>query len=96
MSVYFSVQIKIMDEQAYAKYLEACDDIFSKYQGKYLAVDSEPTVLEGKWHYSRSILIEFPDEDLLNAWYYSDEYQGTLKHRLNGAECQTIVIHGRR
>jgi uncharacterized protein (DUF1330 family) len=85
----------MIDEKEYEKYLESCDEVFSKYQGKYLAVDGEPTVLEGEWQYSRSVLIEFPNETLLNEWYYSSEYQNILKHRLNGAECQTIVIHGR-
>lgn len=95
MSVYFSAQIKMIDEKEYEKYLESCDEVFSKYQGKYLAVDGEPTVLEGEWQYSRSVLIEFPNETLLNEWYYSSEYQKILKHRLKGAECRTIVIHGR-
>jgi uncharacterized protein (DUF1330 family) len=45
-TVYFVAQIRIIDDGLYQKYLDRCDDIFSKYNGKYLAVDSAPETLE--------------------------------------------------
>ena len=92
MSVYFIANIRINDEDKYQKYIERVSEIFSKFNGKYLKVDNEPVILEGEWDYSRLVLIEFPDEDSLNKWYYSDEYQTILKHRLLGAKCDTIVV----
>lgn len=94
MGVYFSVQIKMKDPDIYNHYLEACDDVFSRFQGRYLAVDEAPTILEGEWPYTRSILIEFPSEKLFNEWYYSEAYQDILKYRLEGATCTAIIIHG--
>ena len=95
MSVYFVAHIKIEDNTEYQLYLNDCDDIFSKYNGRYLAVDSNPEVLEGEWNYSRSILIEFPSEKELKKWYHSGEYQRIRKHRLAAAKCDTIVVHGK-
>ena len=95
MSVYFVAQIKIADKNEYQLYLNNCDEIFSKYNGKYLAVDSNPEVLEGEWDYSRSILIEFPSEKDLKEWYNSDAYQRILKHRLSAAKCDTLIVHGK-
>ena len=92
MSVYFIANIKINDEAEYQKYIECVGNVFSKFNGKYLKVDNNPVVLEGKWDYSRLVLIEFPDKDSFNKWYYSAEYQAILKHRLLSAECDTIVI----
>ena len=47
MSVYFVAQIKIENESEYNLYLNKCMEVFSKYNGKYLAVDSTPIILEG-------------------------------------------------
>ncbi|WP_105616330.1 DUF1330 domain-containing protein [Vallitalea okinawensis] len=95
MSVYFIAQIKINDMVEYNRYLEKCDEVFSKYNGEYLAVDSNPEILEGEWDYSRSIIIKFPNERELENWYKSSEYQQILKHRLKAAICDTIIVHGK-
>ena len=92
MSAYFIANIRITDEVEYSKYLEYVESVFNYYNGEYLAVDSNPEVLEGSWDYSRIVLIRFPDKDSLNKWYYSDEYQAILKYRLSAADCDTIII----
>jgi uncharacterized protein (DUF1330 family) len=91
MSAYFIANILVHDEAEYQKYLERVDEVFQKFNGKYLAVDKAPEVLEGKWEYSRVALIEFPDRESLKAWYYSNEYQEILRHRLHAADCDTII-----
>ncbi len=95
MSVYFVAQIKIVDESQYKKYLDKCDEIFLKYKGKYLSVDSKPEIKEGEWDYSRSVLIEFPDKLEFDKWYNSDSYQEILEYRLSGAICDSILINGK-
>jgi len=92
MSAYFIANIRIHDETEYQKYIEHVSKVFSKFNGKYLKVDNNPVMLEGKWDYSRLVLIEFPNEDELKRWYHSDEYQAILEHRLAAAECDTIMI----
>ncbi len=92
MSAYFIANIKIRDEDEYQKYLINVDNIFCKFNGKYLAVDKNPEILEGNWNYSRTVLIEFPDKESLKKWYYSSEYQEILKFRLTGADCDTIIV----
>lgn len=92
MSAYFVANIRITDEVEYNKYLENVESVFSNFNGEYLAVDSNPTILEGSWDYSRVVVIRFPDKDSLNKWYYSDEYQAILKYRLSAADCDTIIV----
>ena len=94
MSCYFIAQIRFHDRDEYAKYLDKADEIFSKYNGKYLAVDNEPKVVEGKWNYDRLVLIEFPGMHDLKKWYDSEEYQNILKHRLKAATCDTVIVQG--
>jgi uncharacterized protein (DUF1330 family) len=94
MKHYFVVQIKINDHNEYEKYLQGFDDIFSKYKGKYLAIDESPTLLEGSWDYTKSVLVEFNTKDDFEAWYYSDDYQKILKYRLRAAKCDSILLEG--
>jgi uncharacterized protein (DUF1330 family) len=95
MKYYFVANIKINDPDEYQKYLNEADEIFSKYNGKYLALDDSPLVLEGKWDYSRVVIIEFPSKTDFNKWYKSEDYQRILQYRLRSADCDTILIKGR-
>lgn len=95
MSHYFIANIKVNSEQEYQKYLDSADDVFSKYKGKYLAVDKEPEVLEGEWNYSRAVLIRFESKEDFDAWYHSDEYQEILQYRLSASECDSILVQGK-
>ncbi|MBS2096689.1 DUF1330 domain-containing protein [Carboxylicivirga linearis] len=94
MSYYFMVQIEMIDEDEYQKYLDKVDEVFSKFNGKYLAVDDSPKIIEGTWKYSRSVLIEFESENDFNSWYFSDDYQSIIKHRLEGAYCDFVLVKG--
>lgn len=94
MTNYFVAQIKIHDQDEYNKYLDKFDEIFSKYKGEYLAIDESPALLEGDWNYTKSVLIKFRSKDEFEDWYYSEDYQKILKHRLNAAKCDSILLEG--
>jgi Uncharacterized conserved protein len=85
----------MIDTTCYSKYLELCDDVFGKYKGKYLAVDEGYKVLEGKYPYTKTVIIEFSNEQDFNEWYYSADYQDIVKYRLEGAECASVLVHGK-
>jgi len=91
---YFVAQIRIENPEEYEKYLNKFDDIFSGYKGEYLAIDESPTLLEGNWNYTKSVLIKFNTKKDFEYWYYSDDYQRILKHRLKSSKCDTILIEG--
>ncbi len=95
MSSYFVAQIKIKDPEEYKKYLDGVDEVFAKFNGKYLAVDPDPQVIEGNWNYDRLVLIEFPNKIELERWYNSEEYKNILKHRLKAADCDSLIIAGK-
>jgi uncharacterized protein (DUF1330 family) len=94
MSSYFVAQINVHDYQEYEKYLESFDDIFSRYKGEYLAIDESPTLLEGEWNYTKSVIIKFNSKEDFEDWYYSDDYQKILKFRLNASNSDTILLEG--
>ena len=91
---YFIAHIKINDSREYQKYMDKAGQVFQKYNGRYLVVDNDPEILEGEWAYTRVVLIQFESEPDFKNWYFSDEYQQILKHRLNAADCDTILAKG--
>ncbi len=95
MGYYFIANIKIRDNEGYQKYINKADEVFAKFNGKYLAVDNQPKVIEGKWNYTRAVIIEFKTESDFKKWYNSKEYQEILNYRLNNSDCDTILIKGK-
>jgi len=94
MPYYFIANIKIHDESGYIKYIEKSGEIFSKYNGEYLAVDNNPDILEGNWQYTRTVIIKFETKEDFKNWYNSPEYKDILKYRLSSAHCDTILVKG--
>ena len=71
MSYYFIAQIKIKDHKVYQKYLDKAEEVFKKFNGKYLVVDDQPDILEGDWNYTRTVVIKFNNRKDFDAWYNS-------------------------
>lgn len=59
-----------------------------------LSVDTKPAVLEGQWHGSQTVVLEFESVDAAKEWYYSDAYQEAAKIRQGAAECNGVVVSG--
>lgn len=94
MSYYFVAHIRINDAIEYQKYIDKAGEVFKKFNGTYLSVDNEPTLLEGFWDYTRTVLIEFKSKNDFTDWYHSADYQEILKHRLKAADCDTVLLKG--
>lgn len=96
MTAYFVAQINIFDQEKYNQYLAGYNEIFDQYKGQVIAVDDDATTLEGEWTYKRTVIIKFPTEDDLQAWYRSPEYQELARYRREASEANIIMVHGRR
>lgn len=94
MSCFFVAHIAIHDDREYEKYLARVDEVFAKFNGRYLAVDPSPEPLEGNPRAGRTVLIEFPNKEELLRWYKSPEYQAILQHRLAAAHCEAAIVSG--
>lgn len=81
MTVYAIATITIHDPERYAVYGAGFMEIFNRHGGKLLAVDDAPVVLEGEWPHTRTVLIEFPTAEALDAWWWSPEYRALAEHR---------------
>ena len=92
MSHYLIATLDIVDRETYAQYEAGFMDVFSRYEGKMLAVDEKPRLLEGQWGWTRTVLIEFPDAEKALAWFQSDEYQAIAQHRHAASSGNVVMI----
>ncbi|MEM9014945.1 MAG: DUF1330 domain-containing protein [Pseudomonadota bacterium] len=94
MTVYFCVQVKIKDREAYDRYGAAFMDVFQKYNGEMLAADFNPKILDGEWDGDRLVLLSFPDEPSLMAWLTSEDYRAIGADRKAGADTVALLAQG--
>ena len=95
MTVYALAQLRIHDHMLYARYMARFMPVLDKYNGKLLAADPEPRVLEGQWwDRNKVVLIQFADANAFRAWATSPEYTEIAKDRKAGADAVVLLIEG--
>ena len=73
----------------------AFDAALAPFDGKVVAVDAHPVILEGAWPYPRTVLIRFASQAEAKRWYDSAEYQRICQHRWRSASVNLVLIEGR-
>lgn len=63
-------------------------------KARVLVVDQSPEVLEGEWHGTRTVVVEFPSVEAAHAWYESESYQKALPTRKAAADCNVAILSG--
>ena len=59
-----------------------------------LSFDSKPEVLEGEWHGTQTVVLEFESVEAAREWYNSDAYQEAAKLRQAAADCNGVILAG--
>ena len=91
---YVLAQIQIADRTRYAQYEAGFMEVFNAFEGTILAADESPTVLEGQWSCTRTVVIEFPSKEHALAWYESDAYQQIAEHRHAASSGNVAIVAG--
>jgi uncharacterized protein (DUF1330 family) len=94
MTVYVVAQLKFTNRAAYDRYQARFMDVFGQFQGRLLAADEKPTVVEGSWDREKVVLMSFPNEAAFNEWSQSPAYQQISKDRLAGADSVVLLVKG--
>lgn len=59
-----------------------------------LSIGQNPTVIEGQWPATQTVVLEFDSVEAAKEWYYSDAYQAAAKVRQGAAECHGVIVSG--
>ena len=94
MTVYALAQISITDRGAYTRYQSRFMDVFRKFNGRVLAAEEGPRVIEGAWERDKVILPSFPDAEAFEAWAQSPDYLDISKDRHAGSDGVVLLING--
>lgn len=95
MAAYVIAHIDVSDPERYEGYKKLAFETVTKYGGRYLARGPKPDVLEGNWHPTRLVLLEFPSAAQARTWWESPEY-ATAKE-IRKATCsksELVIIDG--
>jgi uncharacterized protein (DUF1330 family) len=66
--------------------------VVEKYQGKYVVLGGNTQVVEGDWKPVYLVMIEFPNLQLAQGWYYSQEYKELKALRLSATESNGAIL----
>jgi len=94
MTVYVLAQLSIFDRDAYDRYQARFMEVMRPFQGKVLAADEKPELIEGAWDKDKVVLLAFPDREAYLAWAESPEYQEIAKDRKAGASAVILLVRG--
>jgi uncharacterized protein (DUF1330 family) len=95
MTVYALAQLRIHDAERYGRYMSRFMPVLEKYNGKLLAADETPRVLEGQWwDRTKVVLMAFADSAAFRAWATSPEYTEIAEDRKAGADAVVLLIKG--
>jgi uncharacterized protein (DUF1330 family) len=94
MSAYVIVETDITDPTQYEQYKAASPGAVQAGGGRFVVRGGELDVLEGDWHPSRLVVLEFEDLAAARAWYDSEVYRQAKKLRDGAARLRMVAVQG--
>ena len=94
MSGYLIAQLNMTDKESFKLYAETVPESVKTFGGKYLVRAGEFKSMQGKWDFTRNVIIEFPTYEKALEWYNSDLYKPLKELRQKGSEGNIIIIKG--
>jgi uncharacterized protein (DUF1330 family) len=94
MPAYVIVETDIHDPDQYELYKQASPGAVAAHGGRFLARGGELAVLEGDWHPTRLVVLEFEDLDAAKRFYASPVYQEAKRLREGAANLNMVAVEG--
>ena len=94
MPAYVVAQINMTNKEGFKVYAEQVPETIKQFGGKYIVRAGEYKSMEGKWDYTRNVIIEFPTYEKALEWYNSDLYKPVKELRQKNSEGNLIIIKG--
>ena len=91
---YFIVTVDIKDEDGMNAYSGKAGPTVLQGGGKLIVMQDNAEVVEGKWHGTRTVVVEFDSVDAVRAWYNSDAYQAVIGERHAAADSNAVIVSG--
>ncbi len=93
---YIVAAVTINDADTYRQYQRGFGAILRLYEGEIVAISTAPTILEGEWPETLTVLLRFASREQALEWYNSAEYQELAMIRRAASTADFILMDGRR
>jgi uncharacterized protein (DUF1330 family) len=94
MPAYVVLNVRVKEAETYDRYKQLAAPSLAKYGGRYLVRGGATETLEGHWHPSRFVILEFPTAELGRAWWTSQEYGPAKALRQSCADTEMVLVEG--
>jgi len=94
MSGYLIAQLNMTDKESFKLYAETVPESVKKFGGKYLVRAGEFKSMQGKWDFTRNVIIEFPSKEDAVSAYESEEYQKMIPLRTPYSDLTLTIFEG--
>lgn len=84
----------IRDQAALDAYSQKAIPSLMQGGGRPIVVQDDPEVLEGEWHGTKTVILEFDSVDAARAWYNSPDYQAAIPLRKGAADANVVLVGG--
>jgi len=84
----------IHDQAGYDGYAQKALPTDIQKGGRAIVVDDNPEAIEGQWHGSRVVILEFDSVEAARNWYKSPEYQAVIGERHASTEANAVIVSG--
>lgn len=91
---YAIVTVAIHDQVGMDAYVQEALPTVLQSGGRPIVVQDNPEVIEGQWHGSRTVVLEFDSVEAVRAWYRSPEYQSVIGQRHAAADANAVFVGG--
>ena len=90
MSAYLIGHITVKDAVQWDIYIEGVGKSLLPYSAEVIFRGKRAKVLAGEHPYENTVVIQFPDQKMLQDWYHSKEYQDLIPIRDKAADVVII------
>jgi uncharacterized protein (DUF1330 family) len=94
MPAYLIADIDVQDSKGYEEYRRLVGPALQKYGAKFLARGGRIDVLEGQWHPSRLVILEFASLEQARKFYESEDYRPAKEARQKASTANFLVVEG--
>lgn len=94
MPAYVVVNVTVREREAYDRYKHLAAQSVAVYGGRYLVRGGATETLEGHWHPTRFVILEFPTVERGRAWWTSPEYGPAKALRQSCADTDMVLVEG--
>jgi uncharacterized protein (DUF1330 family) len=94
VTVYVIAQLKFKNRALYDRYQSRFVDVFKQCDGRLLAADEHPVVMEGEWGRDKVVVMAFPSETLARNFLDSPTYREIVEDRIAGSDAIALLVRG--